>query len=123
MLLVLSRAACKHIAYSCNERVLRESGLIAAADTEELRLEFVRATLGETDPLMFDFTRTQLRVLDMLLTDSDPREGKLPDGTPVLELVEMIWRVLIGESGDAGHEDHHTNLDPGADAEAALRQS
>jgi len=121
MLLVLSRAACEHIAYSCNERAFRESGLVATADAEELRILFVRASLGQADPLMFDFTRTQLRALDMVLTDADPREGKLPDGTPVLDLVETIWRALIGES-DAGHEDDHPHLGPGADQEAAVHR-
>lgn len=121
MLLVLSHAACEHIAYSCNERALRDSGLIAMREAEELRLLFVRAVLGDGDPLMFEFTRPQLRVLDMLLTDADPREGKLPDGTPVLALVDQIWRALIGES-DARDENDHTHLDPGADEEAALHR-
>lgn len=121
MLLVLSRAACEHIAYSCNERALRESGVLPLTDVEELRLLFVRATLGQDDPLMFEFTRPQVRTLDTLLTDSDPREGKLPDGTPVLALVESIWRALIGES-DAGNHDDHAHLGPGADEEATLHR-
>lgn len=121
MLLVLSHAACEHITYSCNERALRDSGLLGATEAEEIRLQFVRATLAGGDPLMFEFTRPQLRVLDMLLTDGDPREGKLPDGTPVLALVEQIWRALIGDT-DARDDHDHAHLGPGADEEAALHR-
>ena len=119
MLLLLTNAACQHIAYACNERAWRGTGLIGDADTEELRLLFVRATLDRTDPLMFDLSRSQMRALDMLLTDADPREGKLPDGTPILVLVETIWRALIGDD-DAGNEDGHANLLAGADAGAPV---
>jgi hypothetical protein len=122
MLLVLSRAACEHIAYSCNERAIRDSGLVGVQEAEDLRLLFVRGTLGHGDPLMFEFTRAQLRVLDMLLTDDDPRQGKLPDGTPVIHLVQLIWRALIGES-DAHDEDDHPHGHAGKDEEAALHRS
>ena len=122
MLLMLSQAACQHIAYLCNERAWRDTGLRSPTEAEEFRVLFVRATLGGGDPLMFTFTRTQMRALDMLLTDSDPREGKLPDGTPILALVETIWRTLIGDD-DAGDENNHENFVAGADAGAPLRQS
>jgi hypothetical protein len=122
MLLMLSRAACQHLAYRCNERAWRDTGLLAQADAEELRLLFVRAALGQTDPLMFSLSRLQLRALDMLLTDADPREGKLPDGTSILVLVETIWRVLIGDD-DASDEDNHEDFIAGADAGAPLRRS
>lgn len=122
MLLVLSRAACEHIAYSCNERAFRDSGLVSTQEAEDLRLLFVRGTLGRGDPLMFEFTRAQLRVLDMLLTDDDPRQGKLPDGTPVIHLVQLIWRALIGES-DADDDNAHPYDHPGKNEEAAIHRS
>ena len=122
MLLVLSRAACQHIAYLCNERAWRDTGLLAQPDVEELRLLFVRATLGHADPLMFALGRPQMRALDMLLTDADPREGKLPDGTPVLVLVETIWRALIGDD-DAGDEDNHEEVIAGTDSGAPVHRS
>ena len=40
---------------------------------------------------------------------------KLPDGTPVLALVEQVWRALIGVR-DADHQDGDAHLGPGADA-------
>ena len=122
MFVLLSRAACQHIAYLCNERSWRDTGLLAPGEAEELRLQFVKAALGETDQMMFTLTRPQLRALDMLLTDADPRDGKLPDGTRVLELVESIWRNLIGDD-DARDEDHYQNAHTGADAGAALARS
>lgn len=122
MLVVLSQAACRHIAYLCNERSWRDTGLIAQSEAEALRLQFVRAALEETDPLMFTLTRPQVRALDMLLTDSDPREGKLPDGSRVLELVETIWRLLIGDT-DARNEDNHQNAVAGPDAGATVPRS
>jgi len=122
MLMMLSQAACQHIAYLCNERAWRETGLLAQSEAETLRLQFVKAALGETDPLMFTLTRPQVRALDMLLTDSDPREGKLPDGSRVLLLVEDIWRSLIGEN-DARDEDDHQNAHAGADAGATISRS
>jgi hypothetical protein len=122
MFLVLSQAACQHITYLCNERAWRDTGLLGPSDAEELRTMFVRAVLGHTDPMMFNLSRVQMRALDILLTDSDPRDGKLPDGTPVLALVETIWRTLIGED-HAADEDHHENLIAGADAGTPVRRS
>ena len=95
MLVILSLAAVQHIAYSFNERDIQDArGItISAAD---LRLKFIQAALGDADPVMIELSFDQLRVLDMLLTDDDPRSGKLPDGMPVLRLVETIWRAIIG---------------------------
>ena len=122
MFLTLSLAGCQHIAYLCNERAWRDTGLLAPAEVESLRALFVRAALDQTDPMMFNLTRTQMRALDMLLTDADPREGKLPDGTPILDLVETIWRTLIGDD-HAGDEDDHANFIAGTDAGAPLHRS
>lgn len=108
MLLVLSLAACQHIAYTMNERAWRGTELLSQSGSEELRLRFVKACRGKADPMMFALNRAELRALDTLLTDADPREGKLPDGTPILALVETIWDALIGD-GHAGHEDDHIN--------------
>lgn len=106
MLVMLSRAACQHLAYTMNERRWRETGLLLASEPEALRLRFVKATLGVEDPLLFELSRAQVRALDMLLTDTDPREGKLPDGSRVLALVEAVWHALIGDE-DGGDRDHH----------------
>ncbi len=122
MLLMLSQPACLHIAYLCNERSWRDTGLLRPADAEELRLTFVRAALKDNGPVLLELAREQVRALDMLLTDADPRDGKLPDGTPVLALVETIWRVLIGE-GDAGYQDDHHDPLTRTDAGAPLRRS
>ncbi|MFA7249108.1 MAG: hypothetical protein WC273_05685 [Dehalococcoidia bacterium] len=118
----MSHAACQHIAYLCNERSWRDTGLVSQADAEALRLLFVRAAFGRTDPLMFSLTRTQIRALDTLLTDTDPREGKLPDGTPVLDLVEAIWRTLIGDD-DASDQDNHEDSVAGTDAGTPVHRS
>ena len=122
MFLTLNLAACQHLAYLCNERAWRDTGLLGPAEAEELRLLFVQAALSQSGPMMFNLTRTQMRALDMLLTDSDPREGKLPDGTPILDLVETIWRTLIGED-HAGDQDDHENFVAGADAGAPIYRS
>jgi hypothetical protein len=122
MFVMLSQAACQHIAYLCNERSWRDTGLLGQAEAEELRLQFVKAALGDADPMLFTLTRPQVRALDMLLTDADPRDGKLPDGTRVLDLVESIWRNLIGDD-DARDQDDHANSHTGADAGAALSRS
>ena len=114
MLLILSHAACEHIVYLCNERAWRDTGLLAPLESEDMRLKFIAATFERADPLMFELTRVQLRALDMLLTDSDPREGKLPDGTSILALVETVWKLLIGESDGRDH-DHDYDLVSDAD--------
>ena len=123
MLLILSHAACEHIVYLCNERAWRDTGLLAPLESEDMRLKFIAATFERADPLMFELTRVQLRALDMLLTDSDPREGKTPDGVPIMTLVETIWAALIGEPDDAGHEDRDPHLVPDAGDGATVGQS
>ncbi len=105
MQVILSLAACQHLAFTCNERDWRDTGLLSHSDSETLRLTFVRA-LRSPGPFMFEFDRQTLRALDMLLTDSDPREGKLPDGTAIMGLVETIWLSLLGETEDARDNDH-----------------
>lgn len=110
MLLVLSLAACKHINLCFNERAWRGTDLLSATDPFEMREMFLVAARESADPMMFTLSRPQLRALDMMLTDSDPREGKLPDGSPVMSLVETIWNALLEEAGHARHEDRDAHL-------------
>ena len=123
MLIVLSHAAVEHITYLCNERAWRDTGILGPSEVEELRLYFVKACFAQTDAVMLNLTRPQLRALDTLLTDADPREGKLPDGTTILALVETVWRLLIGDD-DAGdtHDHAHADQHAGADAGDAVRR-
>ena len=113
MLLVLSRAACLHLAYLSNERAWRDTGLLPPEAAYEMRERFIRVALGTAETVAFTLTPIEVRAMDMLLTDSDPREGKLPSGEPILGLVEYIWRLLIGAE-DAGHdhEDDHIHAHP-----------
>ena len=122
MLLILSQAACQHITYLSNERAWRDTGLFEGRDPEELRALFVAAVLERTDPMMFNLSRVQMRALDILLTDGDPREGKLPDGTPILALVETVWRTLYGEP-HAGDEDNHADIHAREDEGAPVCRS
>ena len=115
MLLVLSLAACQHIAYTMNERAWRGTELLSQSGSEELRLRFVVASRSKTDPMMFRLDRAELRALDTLLTDSDPREGKLPDGTSILALVETIWDALIGEEHARDKDNHLVAHEAGAE--------
>jgi hypothetical protein len=50
-------------------------------------------------------------------TDADPRAGKLPDGTPVLALVEKIWVAMLEMGHDDGGDTHdyeHADAHDGA---------
>ena len=78
----------------------------------------MRAALEGAEPKMFELDSDQLRALDTLLTDSDPRSVKLPDGTPVMGLVEKIWRARLGGDGNARDEDYYVN--PDADDRATV---
>lgn len=113
MLLVLSQAACQHVAYLCNERAWRDTGLLEKDEPNELRMLFVGIVIGAaTNPVMLNLSNTQVRALDMLLTDSDPREGKLPDGTPILDLVTAVWRARMEDARDgngSAHKDRDTD--------------
>lgn len=92
MEIVLSLAATQHIALTMNERALK--GTEMHIDTFSTRSLFTRAAVSKTDPMMFELSEDQLRAIDMLLTDGDPREAKMPDGHPVMELVELVWEAL-----------------------------
>lgn len=120
MQVIFSRAECQHIAYSFNERALRtvEAVFIGVPD---LRLTFAAVSIGTADPVMLELSKDELRTLDTLLTDADPRAGSLPDGSPVLQLVEKIWRAeLSGKDGRNADHDNHVLADA-HDGEAVLR--
>jgi hypothetical protein len=116
MQVVLSLAAVRHIALTMNERAL---GNVEGprVDTLATRLLFARAALATRDPMAFELDGEQLRAIDQLLTDHDPREGKLPDGTPLLALVELIWKALAGgPNGDRDTHDYATVLTDAGEA-------
>lgn len=98
MEIVLTKPEVLHLALTQNERVLRDTQV--GVDTFQLRSLFIRANFDTSDVMMFELDRTQLRAIDMLLTDGDPREAKLPDGNPVMQLVEKVWRCLCDGSRD-----------------------
>lgn len=110
MLLVLSLAACQHIAYTMNERAWRDTGLLSSTAPDEMRQRFIKVVLKHTDPVMVEFDLNEMRALEMLLTDADPRDGKLPDGTPILTLLETVWRTRIEATNAAGNRDHDPHV-------------
>lgn len=124
---IVSRAACEHLAYTANERVLGDTENILE-DSAPLRLLVLAAAVGAADPVMLSLSMEQARALDMVLTDKDPREGELPDGTPVLAMVRSLWQAMTATesvwaagpegAGDAGDNDQDGRPDQNIDARA-----
>lgn len=119
MLFQMSLAEVQHLNYGVNERGWRDTGLLSVSEPENMRGMFLRAALKSPGPYLFNLSQVQLRAIDMLLTDSDPRDGKLPDGSPVLDFVHRIWQALIGGDNADYNEDRLANEDNGAPSSGA----
>lgn len=121
-LLFLTRDERRHLAYLYNERAL---GGVPKPEFEpsRLRLRIIRAAMDSEAERPYGFSVFELRALDTLLTDVDPRGAKLPDGTPALALVEKIWRAMLeAEEGGHAHDDQDHHGQPDADHGAPLHQ-
>ena len=130
MLFEMSRTEVEHVALCFN---LRAIGAVPIPmngpdlPAPAFRLRFIRSMLQEPPPasFVFDFDSADLWLLDTLLTDSDPRGTKLPDGQPALGLVKRIWAAMIAaeEGGYARNDDDDENQHAGAHGDEALHRA